>query len=147
MPPRFGGNLTVITYRSFVGLDVHARTIVGCMLDELTRRNSQACQGARRRFLELMKMRHCRLRGALSAVFAPGTTRSVRSRDWWEFRGDVKRALEADRPLTYRRQPADSSFDAFAPRVRELLAKTPTTSATVLADRVGWTGTASLLSR
>ena len=26
----------MITYRSFVGLDVHVRTIVGCMIDERT---------------------------------------------------------------------------------------------------------------
>jgi transposase len=59
-------------------------------------------------------------------------------------RGTVDRALEADRPPKYERKPAGSSFDAYAGRVRALLAVTPTMPATVLAERVGWTGSASL---
>ena len=56
----------------------------------------------------------------------------------------MERALSSDRPPTYRRQPPGSSFDAIAPPVRQLLAATPTMLATVLAERAGWTGAASL---
>ena len=44
-------------------------------------------------------------------------------------RGTVDRALESDRAPKYQRAAGVSSFDAFAPRVRELLVKTPTTPA------------------
>jgi hypothetical protein len=59
-------------------------------------------------------------------------------------RGTVDRALEADCPPKYERKPAGSSFDAYAQRVRALLVQTPTMPASVLAERVGWTGAASL---
>jgi transposase len=59
-------------------------------------------------------------------------------------RGTVDRALEAERPPKYERKPAGSSFDAYAPQVRALLVQTPTMPASVLAERVGWTGSASL---
>ncbi|MGG5753712.1 IS21 family transposase [Zafaria sp. Z1313] len=59
-------------------------------------------------------------------------------------RGTVDRALESDRPPKYERASAGSSFDSYAGRVRTLLARTPTMPATVLAERVGWTGSASL---
>ncbi|WAP52881.1 hypothetical protein OL239_06980 [Arthrobacter sp. ATA002] len=59
-------------------------------------------------------------------------------------RGTVDRALESDRAPKYHRASGVSSFDAFAPRVRELLVKTPTMPAAALAERVGWAGSASL---
>lgn len=59
-------------------------------------------------------------------------------------RGTVERALESDRVPKYQRASGVSSFDAFAPRVRELLVKTPTMPAAALAERVGWSGSASL---
>ncbi|MHA7295539.1 IS21 family transposase [Arthrobacter sp. HLT1-21] len=59
-------------------------------------------------------------------------------------RGTVDRALESGRVPKYQRASGVSSFDAFAPRVRELLAKTPTMPAATLAERVGWSGSASL---
>jgi transposase len=59
-------------------------------------------------------------------------------------RGTVERALESDRVPKYQRAAGVSSFDAFAPRVRELLVKTPTMPAATLAERVGWSGSASL---
>jgi hypothetical protein len=59
-------------------------------------------------------------------------------------RGTVERALESDRAPKYQRAAGVSSFDAFAPRVRELLVKTPTMPAAALAERVGWSGSASL---
>jgi IS30 family transposase len=40
-------------------------------------------------------------------------------------RGTVERALESDRAPEYQRAAGVSSFDAFAPKVRELLVKTP----------------------
>ncbi len=59
-------------------------------------------------------------------------------------RGTVDRALAADRAPTYSRAPSGSSFDDYAARVRALLTTTPTMPATVLAERVGWSGAASL---
>jgi hypothetical protein len=60
------------------------------------------------------------------------------------FPGMVDRTLEADRPPKYERKLARSNFGAYAPRVRALLALTPTTQASVLAEQTGWTGSASL---
>ena len=59
-------------------------------------------------------------------------------------RGTVDRALEAERPPKYERMPAGSSVDVYAPQVRAWLVQTPTMPASVLAERVGWTGSASL---
>jgi transposase len=47
----------------------------------------------------------------------------------------VKRALAADGPPRYRR---GSVVDAVEPRIRELLAAWPTMPATVIAERIGW---------
>ena len=60
-------------------------------------------------------------------------------------RGTVDRALETDRVPKYQRASTGSSFDAFAAQVRVLLAVTPTMPASVLAERVGWSGSASVL--
>lgn len=59
-------------------------------------------------------------------------------------RGTVDRALEADRLPKYHRATTGSSFDAYAAQVRVLLATTPTMPASVLAERVGWSGSASM---
>jgi transposase len=59
-------------------------------------------------------------------------------------RGTVDRALENSRVPKYQRPPTPSSFDPFASHVRVLLAATPRMSATVLADKVGWTGASSV---
>ena len=59
-------------------------------------------------------------------------------------RGTVERALAANRLPKYQRPPTGSTFDEFAPRVRELLATTPLMTASTLAERVGWSGSASL---
>jgi len=59
-------------------------------------------------------------------------------------RGTVDRALAVDRSPTYRREPTGSSFEAFAAQVRVLLAGTPTMPASTVAERVGWSGSASL---
>ena len=59
-------------------------------------------------------------------------------------RGTVDRALAVDRSPTYQREPSGSSFDAFASEVRGLLAGTPKMPAATIAERVGWSGSASL---
>jgi hypothetical protein len=55
----------------------------------------------------------------------------------------VARALRMESPPRYSRAPAGSAFDAVESRVRGLLAQFPSMPATVLAERVGWTGSAS----
>lgn len=55
-------------------------------------------------------------------------------------RGTVISAVRSDSPPAYVRRSGSTSFTAFEPRVRELLAQTPDMPATVLAERVGWTG-------
>jgi len=55
-------------------------------------------------------------------------------------RGTVISAVKSDAPPVYVRTPGATSFTVFEPRVRELLKQTPDMPATVLAERVGWTG-------
>ena len=55
-------------------------------------------------------------------------------------RTTVTKAVNSDAPPRYERKPAPTSFTVFEPRVRELLEQTPDMPATVLAERVGWTG-------
>jgi transposase len=55
-------------------------------------------------------------------------------------RTTVIKAVNSDAPPRYERRPAPTSFTVFEPRVRELLEQTPDMPATVLAERVGWTG-------
>ena len=59
-------------------------------------------------------------------------------------RGTVDRALEADRLPKYQRAGTGSSFGAFAAQVQVLLAVTPMRAASTLAERVGWSGSASV---
>lgn len=53
-------------------------------------------------------------------------------------RNAVRRALAHDLPPRYVRPAVGSRVDAVEPAIRELLAKTPTMPATVIAERVGW---------
>lgn len=53
-------------------------------------------------------------------------------------RNTVKKALASDRPPRYRRPSRGSAVDAVEAEVRELLAATPTMPATVIAQRIGW---------
>ena len=53
-------------------------------------------------------------------------------------RNAVRRALAAEGPPKYERQLRGSVVDAAEPRVRELLEKWPTMPATVIAERIGW---------
>jgi transposase len=50
----------------------------------------------------------------------------------------VRRALSADGPPRYERAPRGSVVDAVEPRIRELLQAWPTMPATVIAERIGW---------
>lgn len=50
------------------------------------------------------------------------------------------KAVASDGPSRYERQTKPTSFTPFEPRVRQLLADTPDMPATVVAERVGWTG-------
>jgi hypothetical protein len=55
-------------------------------------------------------------------------------------RTTVIKAVKSDAPPRYQRTPGSTSFVVFEPRVRALLEETPDMPATVLAERVGWTG-------
>lgn len=55
-------------------------------------------------------------------------------------RTTVIKAVDSDAPPRYVRTPGPTSFTAFEPHVRALLAEVPDMPATVLAERVGWTG-------
>jgi transposase len=58
-------------------------------------------------------------------------------------RSTVARAVASAAPPKYERKPVTTSFAAFEPRVRALLAEFPEMPATVIADRVGWDGSIS----
>jgi transposase len=53
-------------------------------------------------------------------------------------RNTVKKALASDRPPKYERLARGSAVDAVEPQVRELLQGCPTMPATVIAERIGW---------
>jgi transposase len=55
-------------------------------------------------------------------------------------RTTVVRAVASDSPPRYERRPAPTAFTPFEPLVRRLLDETPDMPATVIAERVGWTG-------
>jgi transposase len=60
-------------------------------------------------------------------------------------RNAVRRALVADRPPRYERPARGSLVDAVEPRIRELLESWPTMPATVIAERIGWTRSLTIL--
>jgi transposase len=55
-------------------------------------------------------------------------------------RTTVVKAVASQAPPKYERTPGPTSFTPFEARVRVLLAETPDMPATVVAERVGWTG-------
>ena len=55
-------------------------------------------------------------------------------------RTTVVKAVASDSPPRYVRTPKETSFTTFEPRVRALLAEVPDMPATVIAERVGWSG-------
>jgi transposase len=60
-------------------------------------------------------------------------------------RNTVRRALAADGPPRYQRPPRGSIVDAVEPQIRALLAEWPTMPATVIAERIGWTRSLTVL--
>ena len=60
-------------------------------------------------------------------------------------RNTVRAALAADAPPRYVRARAGSRADAFEPAIRALLAEFPEMPATVIAERVGWAHSPSVL--
>jgi hypothetical protein len=55
----------------------------------------------------------------------------------------VTRAVQAAGPPQYHRGPSPSAFDEYEHDVRRLLQATPSMPASVIAERVGWTGSSS----
>ncbi len=60
-------------------------------------------------------------------------------------RNTVRAALASDEPPKYQRRAAGSAVDGFEPQIRRLLAEFPDMPATVIAERVGWEQSASVL--
>jgi transposase len=58
----------------------------------------------------------------------------------------VKRALAADGPPRYERAARGSVVDPVEPRIRELLQAWPTMPATVIAERIGWSRSLTVLN-
>jgi transposase len=54
-------------------------------------------------------------------------------------RNTVRSALRSEVPPVFDRKPRPSAIDGYEPRIRELLAEFPRMPATVIAERVGWT--------
>jgi transposase len=73
-------------------------------------------------------------------LVAEGVPQRQVARDLGIGRSTVARAVASDRPPKYEREQVPTSFTPFEPRVRGLLAEHPEMPATVIAERVGWTG-------
>jgi transposase len=54
-------------------------------------------------------------------------------------RNTVRTALRSDAPPVFDRKPRPSAIDPLEPRIRELLSEFPRMPATVIAERLGWT--------
>jgi hypothetical protein len=73
-------------------------------------------------------------------LVADGVPQRQVARDLGIGRSTVARAVASDGPPKYERPAVPTSFTPFEPAVRQLLATTPDMPATVIAERVGWTG-------
>jgi transposase len=73
-------------------------------------------------------------------LVADGVSQRQVARDLGIGRETVARVLACDRPPKYQRPAVPTAFTPFEPLVAQLLAATPDMPATVLAERVGWTG-------
>jgi len=73
-------------------------------------------------------------------LVADGVPQRQVARDLGIGRATVARAVAAQRPPQYERPAVVTSFAAFEPLVKALLVEHPDLPATVLAERVGWTG-------
>ena len=71
---------------------------------------------------------------------ADGVPKAVIARQLGISRTTVVKAVASSAPPSYERTPTESSFVVFEARVRALLKDTPEMPATVIAERVGWTG-------
>ncbi len=60
-------------------------------------------------------------------------------------RNTVRTALRSDEPPAYQRQKTGSIVDAVEPEIRRLLMATPHMPATVIAERIGWTRSLTVL--
>ena len=60
-------------------------------------------------------------------------------------RNTVRAALASDAPPRYERAASGSVVDAVEPQIRALLQATPTMPATVIAERIGWTHSLTIL--
>jgi len=74
---------------------------------------------------------------------AEGVPQRQIARDLGLARETVRAALASERPPCYERKQAATSFDVFESRVRALLEETPSIPASVLAERLGWSGSES----
>jgi hypothetical protein len=73
-------------------------------------------------------------------LVADGVPQRQVARDLGIGRSTVERAVASARPPKYERPTVATAFTPFEPLVRQLLITTPDMPATVLAERVGWTG-------
>jgi transposase len=73
-------------------------------------------------------------------LVADGVPQRQVARDLGIGRSTVARAVASDGPPKYERPAVSTSFEPFEALVGQLLVKTPDMPATVLAERVGWTG-------
>ena len=73
-------------------------------------------------------------------LVADGVPRRQVARQLGVGRATVDRAVTSDRPPQYVRQAVPTAFAPFEARVRAVLAEHPEMPATVIAERVGWTG-------
>lgn len=71
---------------------------------------------------------------------AEGVPKAAIARRLGIARNTVIKAVASDVPPKYERTAGPTSFTPYEARVRQLLAQTPDMPATVLAERVGWTG-------
>jgi len=73
-------------------------------------------------------------------LVADGVPQRQAARDLGVGRATVARALASERPPKYERPAVPTAFTPFEPLVRQLLSEHPDMPATVIAERVGWTG-------
>jgi hypothetical protein len=73
-------------------------------------------------------------------LVADGVPQRQVARDLGIGRATVARAVASDGPPKYERPTVPTSFTPFELAVRQLLVTTPDMPATVIAERVGWTG-------
>ena len=76
---------------------------------------------------------------------AEGLSKSAIARQVGCSRNTVISALASDGPPKYQRASPGSAVDDFEPEIRRLLKEFPTMPATVIAERIGWTRSASVL--